>query len=144
MLHCPKLSLRLLSDTCGTVTESITFEQLAKAFKGKPSQKDGQGNTLAYAAHDKSGHLVPFSFDRRALRDDDVHLQITHCGICHSDLHQIKNEWQNAMYPMVPGQASQKKNCLHSNSCSISICFQCMYTYAFNALVWQSHDDCNK
>lgn len=85
------------------LAESISFEQLAKAFKRQASEKPGQGNALAYAARDNSGHLTPFSFDRRELRDDDVHLQITHCGICHSDLHQIKNEWQNAMYPMVPG-----------------------------------------
>lgn len=84
-------------------SESIKFEQLAQAFKGKASKKDGQGNALGWAARDDSGHLAPFSFDRRGLKDDDVHLQITHCGICHSDLHQIKNEWHNAMYPMVPG-----------------------------------------
>lgn len=80
----------------------VSFEELAKALH-KQGSKDGQGNTLAYAARDSGGHLSPFAFDRRELRDDDIRIQITHCGICHSDLHQIKNEWGASNYPMVPG-----------------------------------------
>ncbi len=84
------------------VSGDVSFEELAKALH-KQGSKDGQGNTLAYAARDSGGHLSPFAFDRRELRDDDVRIQITHCGICHSDLHQIKNEWHGSNYPMVPG-----------------------------------------
>ena len=100
---CADIHSDIHKSVCDTCAESISFEQLATALKGKASKKDGQGNALGWAARDDSGHLAPFSFDRRGLRDDDVHMQITHCGICHSDLHQIKNEWHNAMYPMVPG-----------------------------------------
>jgi cinnamyl-alcohol dehydrogenase len=39
----------------------------------------------------------------RDTGDDDVAIQILYCGICHSDLHTIKNEWKNANYPVVPG-----------------------------------------
>jgi D-arabinose 1-dehydrogenase-like Zn-dependent alcohol dehydrogenase len=39
----------------------------------------------------------------RSTGDDDVAIKILYCGICHSDLHSIKNEWNNAMYPVVPG-----------------------------------------
>jgi len=59
--------------------------------------------TQAYAAQDASTPLAPFSFERRTPGPDDVHFEILFCGVCHSDLHQIRNEWGNAIYPMVPG-----------------------------------------
>lgn len=57
----------------------------------------------AYAAQDKDAPMAPFSFDRRALRADDVRLDILYCGVCHSDLHQARNDWKNTVYPCVPG-----------------------------------------
>eukprot|EP00897_Mesotaenium_endlicherianum_P001979 jgi/Mesen1/1809/ME000140S00757 len=62
-----------------------------------------EGNTLAYAAKDTSGVLSPFRFDRREVGADDVAFKIQFCGICHSDLHFIKGDWGNSVYPMVPG-----------------------------------------
>ena len=59
--------------------------------------------TLAYAALDAAKPLAPFTFERRAPRENDVQIDILYCGICHSDLHQARNEWQNSIYPMVPG-----------------------------------------
>jgi len=56
-----------------------------------------------YAAHDKSSPLVPYNFDRRDPGPDDVVVEIAYCGICHSDIHQVRDEWGNAFYPMVPG-----------------------------------------
>ena len=44
-----------------------------------------------------------FSHPLRELKDDDVEMKVTHCGMCHSDLHQVRNEWANSTYPMVPG-----------------------------------------
>jgi D-arabinose 1-dehydrogenase-like Zn-dependent alcohol dehydrogenase len=58
---------------------------------------------LGWAARDASGHLSPFSFTRRVQEEDDVTIKVLYCGICHTDLHTIKNEWGNAMYPVVPG-----------------------------------------
>uniref|UniRef100_A0A0E0QGL5 cinnamyl-alcohol dehydrogenase n=1 Tax=Oryza rufipogon TaxID=4529 RepID=A0A0E0QGL5_ORYRU len=55
------------------------------------------------AARDASGHLSPLTISRRSTGDDDVVIKILYCGICHSDLHSIKNEWKNATYPLVPG-----------------------------------------
>ena len=69
------------------VAGDVSFEQLAKSLHKKGSENGKKGNTLGLAAHDKSGHISLFSFDRRPLRDDDICIQITHCGICHSDLH---------------------------------------------------------
>jgi alcohol dehydrogenase (NADP+) len=56
-----------------------------------------------YAAHDKTSALVPFHFDRRDPETNDVMVEIAYCGICHSDIHQVRDEWKNAIYPMVPG-----------------------------------------
>jgi uncharacterized zinc-type alcohol dehydrogenase-like protein len=50
--------------------------------------------------------MAPFTIQRRAARAQDVQIEILYCGVCHSDLHQVRNEWQNAMptvYPCVPG-----------------------------------------
>lgn len=58
---------------------------------------------FGWAARDNSGVLSPFTFSRRINGDDDVTIRILYCGICHSDLHCIKNDWTNAIYPVVPG-----------------------------------------
>lgn len=58
---------------------------------------------LAYAAHDATSPLVPFSFQQRSARADDVIIEIEYCGVCHSDLHQARNDWGGSRYPMVPG-----------------------------------------
>lgn len=60
-------------------------------------------DTRGYAAHSPTSPLVPFSFTRRAVGPQDVRIQITYCGICHSDVHQARNEWSSSTYPMVPG-----------------------------------------
>ncbi|GJN36737.1 hypothetical protein PR202_gb25629 [Eleusine coracana subsp. coracana] len=58
---------------------------------------------VGLAARDASGHLAPLTITRRSTGDDDVTIKILFCGICHSDLHSIKNEWGNAIYPLIPG-----------------------------------------
>ncbi|XP_015057097.1 8-hydroxygeraniol dehydrogenase-like [Solanum pennellii] len=58
---------------------------------------------FGWAARDTSGVLSPFNFSRRVTGEKDVQFKVMYCGICHSDLHQIKNEWSNSIYPMVPG-----------------------------------------
>jgi uncharacterized zinc-type alcohol dehydrogenase-like protein len=57
----------------------------------------------SYAAHSSTGRLGLFNFDRRSPRADDVVIDILYCGVCHSDLHNVRNDWGNANYPMVPG-----------------------------------------
>ena len=59
--------------------------------------------TKAFAAYSNTTPLAPFDFNRRAVKEDDVHLEILFCGVCHSDLHQAKDEWGGSQYPMVPG-----------------------------------------
>ncbi len=56
-----------------------------------------------YAAQTKDTPLAPWNFDRREVGPYDVQFDITFCGVCHSDLHQIKDEWGGSIFPMVPG-----------------------------------------
>lgn len=58
---------------------------------------------LGFAAHSADSALTPFRFERRALRADDVAINIAYCGVCHSDAHQVHNDWNNTVYPIVPG-----------------------------------------
>ncbi len=59
--------------------------------------------TNAYAAYDDKSPLRAFEVTRREPRPSDVVIDILYCGICHSDLHQARNEWHSSTYPMVPG-----------------------------------------
>ncbi|MFT4997747.1 MAG: putative zinc-type alcohol dehydrogenase-like protein, partial [Flavobacteriales bacterium] len=57
----------------------------------------------AYAAKSNDGKMQPFSIERRDVQPKDVKIDILYCGVCHSDLHAIKNDWGNSTYPLVPG-----------------------------------------
>lgn len=57
----------------------------------------------SYAAQSPTARLGLFDFDRRSPRPDDVVIEILYCGVCHSDLHNTRNDWGSATYPMVPG-----------------------------------------
>jgi len=56
-----------------------------------------------YAAKSAKSPLEPFSFDRRDPKPNDVVIDIKFCGICHSDIHQVRDEWGGSEFPMVPG-----------------------------------------
>jgi alcohol dehydrogenase (NADP+) len=59
--------------------------------------------TDGYAAPTAGAALEPFSFQRRELGARDVLIDIQYCGVCHSDIHQVRDEWGGSIYPMVPG-----------------------------------------
>lgn len=59
--------------------------------------------THAYAAQDATSPLTPFNYQPRELRAHDVQIEVLYCGVCHSDLHQVRNEWHNTVFPVVPG-----------------------------------------
>lgn len=72
--------------------------------KTKPAAKTYTTN--GYAAHSATASLQPFSFQRREPGSKDVQIEILYCGVCHSDLHQVRNDWESAIptvYPCVPG-----------------------------------------
>ncbi len=57
----------------------------------------------SYAAQGSDMPLAPFQITRRKPGPSDVHFEILYCGVCHSDIHQVRNEWGGSIYPMVPG-----------------------------------------
>jgi alcohol dehydrogenase (NADP+) len=59
--------------------------------------------TRGYAAASARSPLAPFEFERRSPGPKDVHIDILFCGVCHSDLHQARDEWGGSIFPMVPG-----------------------------------------
>jgi uncharacterized zinc-type alcohol dehydrogenase-like protein len=67
--------------------------------KGKTRMPNAKG----YAAATAKAPLAPYSFERRELREHDVAIDIKFCGICHSDIHQARDEWGGSIFPMVPG-----------------------------------------
>src|SRR5262245_31689403 len=85
-----------MSETTATfAVQEGTAVRDAKAYPAK-----------AYSAHSVTSGLAPASIQRRAPRARDVQIEILYCGVCHSDLHQVRNEWQSTMptiYPCVPG-----------------------------------------
>jgi alcohol dehydrogenase (NADP+) len=80
-----------------------TFDVLSSE---RPVEKQGRIKTNGYAAQSPTSPLAPFSFERREPGPHDVQIEIAYCGVCHSDLHTVRNEWENFMpttYPVVPG-----------------------------------------
>jgi uncharacterized zinc-type alcohol dehydrogenase-like protein len=98
--------------------------------------------TRGFATHGPEATFGPFEFNRRPVGENDVLIDIEYCGICHSDIHQAKNEWAElmpAMYPMVPGheivgRVSQKGDAVTRFSvgdvagigCFIDSCRECI------------------
>ncbi|NCI45954.1 NAD(P)-dependent alcohol dehydrogenase [Sediminibacterium sp. WSJ-3] len=59
--------------------------------------------TKAYAAQSATTPLTPFGLERREPGVHDVQIEILYCGVCHSDIHQVRDEWGGSIFPMVPG-----------------------------------------
>jgi alcohol dehydrogenase (NADP+) len=68
-----------------------------------PSETSAMLKVKAYATTAADAPLAPFSFERRDPGPHDVQIDILFCGVCHSDLHQARNDWSSSLYPMVPG-----------------------------------------
>ncbi len=60
-------------------------------------------STAALSTPAAGAPLASSTIERRELRGDDVRIEIKYCGICHSDVHQARDEWGGAIFPMVPG-----------------------------------------
>ena len=109
------------NSTSGTIQrrrETLIDAGLIRTFQGwqahgiliwsRSNQALSQGaqamlSTQGYAAMTAKAALQPFSFERREVGPQDVLITITHCGICHSDIHQARDEWGGSIFPMVPG-----------------------------------------
>ncbi|MDB4988222.1 MAG: zinc-binding dehydrogenase family protein [Myxococcaceae bacterium] len=71
--------------------------------KARFDQEEFVTATKGYAALTAKAPLAPFTFERREPREHDVQIAISHCGVCHSDVHQVRDEWGGSIFPMVPG-----------------------------------------
>lgn len=93
---------------------------------------------IGYAAQNATAPLKPFEFDRSEPSSHDVQIDILYCGVCHSDLHQVRNEWHNTVYPCLPGHeiigrvikvgqhvTKFKEGDLAGVGCMIDICQHC-------------------
>jgi uncharacterized zinc-type alcohol dehydrogenase-like protein len=89
------------------VTKEMDMSEAAQAAPATGSSSKPQTFAArAYAAPSATGSLAPFSIPRRSPRPQDVQIEILYCGVCHSDLHQVRDEWHSFMptvYPCVPG-----------------------------------------
>jgi uncharacterized zinc-type alcohol dehydrogenase-like protein len=66
--------------------------------------------TKAYAAFDSTSPLRPFALERREPGARDVVIEILYCGVCHSDLHQVRNEWASSVYRWSPATRSSGRS----------------------------------
>ena len=92
----------------------------------------------AYGAKDKGANLKEMMIERREVKKNDVKIKITYCGVCHSDIHTVENDWGNAKYPVVPGHEivgrvveigedvkNFKKDDLVGVGCMVDSCREC-------------------
>src|SRR5690242_18627502 len=118
-------------------------------------------STRAYAVRSAESPLAPFKISRREPLAADVAIEILYCGVCHSDLHQARNEWHNSVYPVVPGHeivgrvvkvgrdvTKFKEGDLAAVGCMVDSCRQCanclrgleQYCEKFPTLTYNSPD----
>ena len=98
--------LKLASGTAGAYCAHMFNKPVHKPSDNpvyNPLKGTAMFEARGYAVHNSTSPLVPFSFTRREPGSHDVRIEILYTGICHSDLHQARNDWSNALYPMVPG-----------------------------------------
>jgi uncharacterized zinc-type alcohol dehydrogenase-like protein len=88
-----------LKDTSSVVALALASTPISLVGQNVSNSNPARG----YAARSVGGPLVPISFDRRALRADDVKVEILYCGVCHSDIHEVRGEWGPKPLPLVPG-----------------------------------------
>jgi len=115
---------------------------------------DATNSTSAYAAQAPDSGLAPWQFEPREPRPDDVSIEILYCGVCHSDIHFVENDWGMTLYPVVPGHeiigrvtgvgaevASYKPGDLVGVGCMVDSCRECtscargLEQYCLNGMV---------
>src|SRR2546425_6898551 len=82
---------------------TITSRQRLSKGRRLDDARNAKLEPKAYAAQSATSALAPFQLQRREVGPHDVQIDILYCGVCHSDLHQVRNEWHNTIYPCVPG-----------------------------------------
>jgi uncharacterized zinc-type alcohol dehydrogenase-like protein len=82
----------MLAGTSNLFSQTNNLNNMSNNIKSK-----------GYAGKDEHGKLVPWNFERRAVGDNDILIEIKYSGICHSDIHTIRGHWGQQQYPQVPG-----------------------------------------
>lgn len=100
-----KKSRRQFIQQSAALGSAIVFAEPFKLFAENQNKINMLKNVASkgYAARDKSGKLNPWSFERRVLGENDILIDIKFCGVCHSDIHQLRGHWGGQAYPQVPG-----------------------------------------
>jgi uncharacterized zinc-type alcohol dehydrogenase-like protein len=79
------------------------MSETTQTLPGAATKATGTYEARAYAATAPGSALAPMTIKRRSPGPNDVQIEVQYCGVCHSDLHQARNEWHNTVYPCVPG-----------------------------------------
>ena len=79
-----------------------------QVYCGRKLTSQSQVERLAAMPHNVKATLAPFTSSAREPREHDVLIDIKYCGICHSDIHQARDEWGDAIFPMVPGPRNHR------------------------------------
>ena len=82
----------MLAGTSNLFSQTNNLNNMSNNIKSK-----------GYAGKDEHGKLVPWNFERRAVGDNDILIEVKYSGICHSDIHTIRGHWGQQQYPQVPG-----------------------------------------
>ncbi|KAL4379131.1 hypothetical protein GQ457_02G008860 [Hibiscus cannabinus] len=94
----------------------------------KSPEDEHPKKAFGWAARDSSGLLSPFKFSRRATGENDVAFKVLYCGMCHSDIHMVKNEWGDSIFPLVPGWEVRFKSSKSDRvgvGCMVDSCRSC-------------------
>ncbi|HKV82088.1 MAG TPA: NAD(P)-dependent alcohol dehydrogenase [Candidatus Sulfotelmatobacter sp.] len=137
---------------------------MTDAAQGTAKEATGTFAARAYAAKSVTSGMAPFTVKRRAPRPQDVQIEILYCGVCHSDLHQVRDEWKSVMptiYPCVPGHEivgrvtkvgsavkKVKEGEMAAVGCTVGSCGQCanclagqeQYCVNFPTLTYNAED----
>ena len=82
------------------------MEQVTQAVEADITMKNGKFIVKAYGAEGgmfSGKSLEPMDIERDKPKPDEVLIKVLYCGVCHSDIHQVENDWKNTLYPCVPG-----------------------------------------
>jgi hypothetical protein len=89
-----------------TTLKNTSNHTQKKKKKKKEEMSNNSESVHAWAALEAKAPVVEWSFTPRELQNDEVEIKVTHCGLCHTDVSQIDNDWSASTYPMVPGTFS--------------------------------------
>jgi len=83
--------------------ETASAPRHADSDTGRDPSSRAKLKSVGFAAKHSHSSLKRFEFERDAAGAGEIELEVLYCGVCHSDIHQVRNEWSNTVYPCLPG-----------------------------------------